>query len=79
MQLIELWRGGAVNEIAAKQDAADRFNAALKEAMKDTVWVTGCQSWYLDKNGNPAMWPFSFDRFCDDMAAPNLEEYELVS
>ena len=79
MQLIALWRGGKISEISARQDAADRFNAALKEAMKDTVWVTGCQSWYLDKNGNPAMWPFSFDRFCDDMAAPDLEEFDLVS
>jgi hypothetical protein len=41
--------------------------------------VTGCQSWYLDKNGNPAMWPFTYDRFCADMAAPVLEEYDLVS
>ncbi|MDA1097341.1 MAG: NAD(P)/FAD-dependent oxidoreductase [Proteobacteria bacterium] len=79
MQLIESWRSGAAREISARQDATDRFNAALKEAMKDTVWVTGCQSWYLDKNGNPAMWPFTFDRFCEDMAAPNLEEYDLVS
>jgi len=47
--------------------------------MKDTVWVTGCQSWYLDKNGNPAMWPFSFAKFCEDMTAPNLDEFDLVS
>ena len=78
MQLVELWRRGEAREISPRQEAADRFNAALKEAMKDTVWVTGCQSWYLDKNGNPAMWPFSFDRFCADMAAPILEEYDLV-
>ena len=79
MQLIELWRGGTVNEISARQDAADRFNASVKDAMGDTVWVTGCQSWYLDKHGNPAMWPFTFDKFCDDMSAPDLDEYELVS
>ncbi len=79
MQLIELWRRGEASEISARQDATDRFNAALKEAMKDTVWVTGCQSWYLDKNGNPAMWPFTYDRFCADMSAPALEEYDLVS
>jgi cation diffusion facilitator CzcD-associated flavoprotein CzcO len=79
MQLIDLWRGGEVNEISAKKDATEAFNGTLKEAMKGTVWVTGCQSWYLDKNGNPAMWPFSYDKFRADMAKPDLDEFDLVS
>ncbi len=79
MQLIDLWRRGEANEISAKRAAMDEFNGAIKAAMKDTVWVTGCQSWYLDKNGNPAMWPFPYDKFCADMVAPNLDEYDLVS
>ena len=52
---------------------------AVGDITGDTGWVTGCQSWYLDKHGNPAMWPFTFDKFCDDMSAPDLDEYELVS
>ncbi len=79
MQLIDLWRDGTANEISAKGDAMMAFNATIKDAMKDTVWVTGCQSWYLDKNGNPAMWPFPYDKFCADMTAPNLDEFDLVS
>jgi cation diffusion facilitator CzcD-associated flavoprotein CzcO len=79
MQLIDLWRDGTANEISAKGDAMMAFNATVKDAMKDTVWVTGCQSWYLDKNGNPAMWPFPYDKFCADMTAPNLDEFDLVS
>jgi cation diffusion facilitator CzcD-associated flavoprotein CzcO len=79
MQLIDLWRDGTANEISAKVDAMTAFNATIKDAMKDTVWVTGCQSWYLDKNGNPAMWPFPYDKFCADMTAPILDEFDLVS
>jgi cation diffusion facilitator CzcD-associated flavoprotein CzcO len=79
MQLIELWRDGTATEISARHNAMETFNATLKAAMGGTVWVTGCQSWYLDKNGNPAMWPFSYDKFCADMTAPNLDEYDLVS
>ncbi|MBT5897013.1 MAG: NAD(P)/FAD-dependent oxidoreductase, partial [Rhodospirillaceae bacterium] len=79
LQLIDLWRSGEVNEISANQTAMDAFNGTIKDAMKDTVWVTGCQSWYLDKNGNPAMWPFPYDKFCTDMTAPNLDEFDLVS
>ena len=79
IQLIEIWRSGRVNEISPKRTAMERFNNDIEAAMGNTVWVTGCKSWYLDKNGNPAMWPFTYDRFCDDMKAPILEEYDLVS
>jgi cation diffusion facilitator CzcD-associated flavoprotein CzcO len=79
MQLIELYRDSKADAIAPRQDASDAFNARVQEAMKGTVWVSGCSSWYLDKNGNPAMWPFSFEQFCEDMSAPNLNEFELTA
>jgi hypothetical protein len=40
--------------------------------------VSGCNSWYLDDRGIPATWPWTFDRFRDEMAAPKLADYELV-
>ncbi len=79
LQLVELARDGECRAIAAKKDATDQFNADIKEAMKDTIWVSGCSSWYIDKNGNPAMWPWSFQKFCDDMEKPNLEDFELIA
>ena len=79
MQLIDLARDGKCREISAKKSAADQFNADIKEAMKGTIWVSGCNSWYLDKNGNPAMWPWSFKKFCDDMEHPDLDDFELVN
>ncbi len=79
LQLVELAREGKCREIAARKDATDRFNAEIKEAMKGTVWVSGCNSWYLDKNGNPAMWPWTFKKFCDDMARPVLEDFDLTA
>ena len=34
------------------------FNARLQDRMKDTVWSTGCKSWYLDDRGhNYTLWP----------------------
>lgn len=64
--------------VAARQDATDRYEAARVEATKRTVWVTGCRSWYLDARGVPAAWPWTFDRFREVMAAPRLEDYEVV-
>ena len=48
------------------------------EAAKKTVWTTGCRSWYLDDRGVPATWPWPFDRFREEMAAPKLDAYELA-
>ncbi|HZD25698.1 MAG TPA: NAD(P)/FAD-dependent oxidoreductase [Alphaproteobacteria bacterium] len=79
LQLVDLVREGGCRAIAPCEEATRRFNAAIKEAMKGTVWVTGCRSWYLDKNGNPAMWPWSFERFRDEMQRPVLEDFELVA
>ena len=42
----------------------------------NTIWVTGCRSWYLDDRGIPAMWPWSFARFREEMAAPEPEAFE---
>jgi len=77
LQLIDLWRDERCDEIVPKAEATTLFNDALKGAMRGTVWVSGCQSWYLDKNGNPALWPWSYDRFRQDMDHPVLEEFQL--
>ena len=39
---------------------------------------TGCRSWYLDDRGVPAVWPWPFSRFREEMAGPSLEAYELA-
>ena len=48
------------------------------EAAKKTVWSTGCRSWYLDDRGIPAVWPWTFDRFREEMASPKIADYEFV-
>jgi cation diffusion facilitator CzcD-associated flavoprotein CzcO len=76
MQLVEKLRAGECREISATQEAMDAHEAARVEAAQHTVWVTGCRSWYLDDRNIPATWPWSFDRFRDEMAAPKLDAYE---
>ncbi len=78
LQLIERVRSGECREISATRDATNRFNASLREAMKGTIWVTGCKSWYLDANGIPATWPWSVSQFRDEMAEPDWSDFEAV-
>ncbi len=79
LQLMERVRSGACSEICATAAATTGFNQSIQEAMKDTIWVTGCQSWYLDANGVPATWPWSVQRFRDTMATPIWGDFEQVS
>jgi cation diffusion facilitator CzcD-associated flavoprotein CzcO len=77
LQLLEQLRAGRCREIAPSAAASEAFEQARTEAAKNTIWTTGCKSWYLDDRGIPASWPWGFDRFRAEMAAPKLEAYEL--
>jgi cation diffusion facilitator CzcD-associated flavoprotein CzcO len=78
LQLVELIRAGDGNEVSATQHALDEFERAREKASSKTVWVTGCKSWYLDDRGIPAVWPWPFARFREEMASPDPAAYELV-
>ena len=77
MQLIEQVRSRSCNELCASRAATERFDADRKEATKTTIWSSGCNSWYLDANGVPAVWPWTFDRFREEMSRPRLGDFEL--
>jgi cation diffusion facilitator CzcD-associated flavoprotein CzcO len=78
LQLVERLRSGASREISATSDALDELEAARVEAAKNTIWSTGCRSWYLDDRGIPAVWAWPFSQFRAEMARPKWEAYELV-
>jgi hypothetical protein len=55
----------------------ERFDTERKVAAKGTIWNSGCKSWYLDRNGLPTAWPWTFDRFRQEMSEPQLRDYEM--
>jgi cation diffusion facilitator CzcD-associated flavoprotein CzcO len=78
-QLVELLRQGRCREVSASPEAMRRFESERIEAAQNTIWASGCNSWYLDADGVPASWPFSWQRFLDEMSRPKLDDYELVA
>lgn len=77
VQLIKLWQDGQLKEIEVKPEAIKNWRAYLKDRMKHTVWASGCQSWYLDKDGDPLTWP---DKWKNWVAMMNkVETTDLVS
>ncbi len=77
LKLVEQVRSGACGEIGVSRAAMERFDAERREAAKTTIWATGCKSWYLDAGGLPTAWPWTFDRFREEMSQPRLADYEM--
>ena len=73
MQLVDQLRRRQLPRDQRQRRARRRVRRAERiEAAKKTIWVTGCRSWYLDDRGIPAVWPWTFQRFREDMATPKL-------
>jgi cation diffusion facilitator CzcD-associated flavoprotein CzcO len=78
LQLVALLRSGRCREICPSEAAAVSFEAERSAATKNTVWTTGCRSWYLDDRGIPASWPWPMSHFRERMREPDLSAFELV-
>lgn len=76
LKLISRLQSGASREIYATEQAMREHEKQRIEAAQSTVWVTGCNSWYLDDRGVPAAWPWKFSRFREVMAEPDLGAYQ---
>jgi len=50
--------------IEVRREAAEAFNRELRATLANTVWHTGCTSWYVDENGNdPSQWPWLWSTY----------------
>jgi cation diffusion facilitator CzcD-associated flavoprotein CzcO len=78
-KLIDWFRTGRAREIAVSAAATEQLEAERVEAARNTIWSSGCRSWYLDDRGIPMTWPWTFERFREEMAAPRPEAYELAA
>ena len=77
LQLVEHVRAASCGELSVSHAAMQRFDADRREAAKKTIWNSGCRSWYLDAGGLPTAWPWTFDRFREEMSKPRLSDYEM--
>ena len=79
LQLMEKLRAGECRAISPRKSVAEEFEKARTAAARKSIWATGCKSWYLDKHGVPASWPWSSSRFDEEMASPKFDAYELAA
>jgi cation diffusion facilitator CzcD-associated flavoprotein CzcO len=50
-------RDTQIASIDVRPEVESAFRAELARKMKNTVWSTGCQSWYQTANGEVFLWP----------------------
>ena len=74
---IDQLRAGRAVAGAPAADATERYNAEMKLAMPNTVWMTGCKSWYLGKDGLPQLWPWTPAAHREMLGEPVFEEFVL--
>jgi cation diffusion facilitator CzcD-associated flavoprotein CzcO len=64
--------------VEVRRSAAERFDAELREALRDTVWHTGCTNWYVDEDGNdPSQWPWLWSQYRRRVARFDPGAYSL--
>ena len=62
-----------------RREAAEQFDRELRMALRDTVWHTGCNSWYIDENGNdPNQWPWLWSTYRRRTATIDPPAYRLA-
>lgn len=50
-------------EVEVTTEAAETFRRAVNDALPNTLWASGCRSWYLGADGKPVLWPWTMGRF----------------
>jgi hypothetical protein len=68
--------GGDVCCAAPSDTATKDYNERMKSAMPQTVWVTGCKSWYLGKDGLPELFPWTPVRHRELLRIPETAQFD---
>ncbi len=78
MKFIAEYMKGSFKAMSPKVEITNQLNDQLKAAARTTVWTSGCQSWYLDRNGDPISWPWSGRQFRQHLKELRLEEFDFA-
>jgi cation diffusion facilitator CzcD-associated flavoprotein CzcO len=78
-QLIARIASGECATIEPSADALKRYDEARIAKAQNTIFATGCSSWYLDANGVPMTWPWPYERFVEVMQQPVWADFEMTT
>jgi cation diffusion facilitator CzcD-associated flavoprotein CzcO len=70
-------RDGRLVAAAPTEAATKTYNDDMKAAMPQTIWVSGCSSWYLGRDGLPELFPWTPERHHELLQAPEVTDFEV--
>ena len=75
LEIVAAWRKDKIETIEAKPEAMQRWNKMLKDKMGTTVWASGCNSWYLNADGDPLTWPDTWKAWLAQIDKPIFSDF----
>jgi cation diffusion facilitator CzcD-associated flavoprotein CzcO len=78
LKLVQMVARDGVQGVMPKAIAQATFEEARRKRMGNTIWASGCASWYRDKHGNLPFWPWNYQKYVDDMKQPAQEDYLIT-
>ncbi len=80
IKCMKLVKAKGADYIDVKPQAMQRFLGEMTEALKGTVWTSGCKSWYQTADGiNFAIWPKSTWKYWLETLRVRESDYEFVT
>ncbi len=71
---------GINNLVAVKQSAQDEFNKGIYAALDESVWATGCDSYYITETGKiTTLYPHNAAAFRKQMHQAGLKDFDVVT
>ena len=65
-----------IRSIEVKEKVQEDFNEEIQRKLKNTIWDSGCKSWYISENGkNYTVWPGFTTEFRKRTKIINLDDY----
>jgi len=77
MQLIDKWMQGDFDTVSPKQEAITAYQQFIRNGLSGSTWASGCQSWYLDADGDAIVWPYSWASYVESMTHPIFSDLDL--
>lgn len=79
LNFIRMVLNGEASTVEVKKEAEIAYTTEIQTALKDTVWQSGCSSWYYTKDGwNSTVYPYTQIDFWRRCAFPNYNDWNIA-
>jgi len=78
LDAIRTMRREGIRSLEVKRKVQDGYNAGLQQKLGNSVWQSGCKSWYVNEAGkNTTLWPGFTFRFREQLRRIDLQNYAI--